>query len=281
MRTVGNVLVPGGVEPSMSGIVISPRSRHCWLRSGVWRHLADGRMRSVRHGRCPGLSPAEGGEPGDKATSCSSPPPSAPRVATATHPSVRSLRWCPGSSMSIRRRTAPRSRAGTGTSPDADRARPDADGAIVRSASGQPRKADVIAASAMRPCPPESRIATGRRTSRPLQYRGRGPRWPMSSVLLMTDAVEPSDHVLPALGLLGHQVRAFSPQRRRHCWTPLPVICCSWTAAVTFPVPARVQVLRATRIRSAGPADHHRRWPRGRGPGLGGDDILLESAGPG
>jgi DNA-binding response OmpR family regulator len=29
----------------------------------------------------------------------------------------------------------------------------------------------------------------------------------MSSVLLMTDAVEPSDHVLPALGLLAHQVR--------------------------------------------------------------------------
>jgi DNA-binding response OmpR family regulator len=29
----------------------------------------------------------------------------------------------------------------------------------------------------------------------------------MSSVLLMTDAVEPSDHVLPALGLLSHQVR--------------------------------------------------------------------------
>ncbi len=29
----------------------------------------------------------------------------------------------------------------------------------------------------------------------------------MSSVLLMTDAVEPSDHVLPALGLLSHQIR--------------------------------------------------------------------------
>ncbi len=29
----------------------------------------------------------------------------------------------------------------------------------------------------------------------------------MSSLLLMTDAVEPSDHVLPALGLLSHQVR--------------------------------------------------------------------------
>lgn len=29
----------------------------------------------------------------------------------------------------------------------------------------------------------------------------------MSSVLLLTDAVEPSDHVLPALGLLAHQVR--------------------------------------------------------------------------
>lgn len=29
----------------------------------------------------------------------------------------------------------------------------------------------------------------------------------MSSVLLMTDAVEPSDHILPALGLLAHQVR--------------------------------------------------------------------------
>ncbi|MBK6763390.1 MAG: response regulator transcription factor [Micrococcales bacterium] len=29
----------------------------------------------------------------------------------------------------------------------------------------------------------------------------------MSSVLLMTDAVEPSDHVLPALGLLAHQIR--------------------------------------------------------------------------
>ncbi len=29
----------------------------------------------------------------------------------------------------------------------------------------------------------------------------------MSSVLLMTDAVEPSDYILPALGLLSHQVR--------------------------------------------------------------------------
>jgi DNA-binding response OmpR family regulator len=29
----------------------------------------------------------------------------------------------------------------------------------------------------------------------------------VSSVLLMTDAVEPSDHVLPALGLLSHQIR--------------------------------------------------------------------------
>ena len=29
----------------------------------------------------------------------------------------------------------------------------------------------------------------------------------MSSLLLMTDAVEPSDHVLPALGLLTHQIR--------------------------------------------------------------------------
>jgi len=29
----------------------------------------------------------------------------------------------------------------------------------------------------------------------------------VSSVLLMTDAVEPSDHILPALGLLAHQVR--------------------------------------------------------------------------
>ncbi|MEZ5185147.1 MAG: response regulator transcription factor [Candidatus Nanopelagicales bacterium] len=29
----------------------------------------------------------------------------------------------------------------------------------------------------------------------------------MSSVLLMTDAVEPSDHVLPALGLLSHHIR--------------------------------------------------------------------------
>lgn len=34
----------------------------------------------------------------------------------------------------------------------------------------------------------------------------------MSSVLLLTDAVEPSDHVLPALGLLAHQVRVMAAE---------------------------------------------------------------------
>lgn len=41
----------------------------------------------------------------------------------------------------------------------------------------------------------------------------------MSSLLLLTNALQPSTEVLPALGLLLHNVRV-APPRARPWWTP-------------------------------------------------------------
>ena len=101
----------------------------------------------------------------------------------------------------------------------------------MRRASGQPRKADVISALGRRFRP---EVEVGQRCASALAgfptvrsgpcesglchiVYARGGA--MSSLLLMTDAVEPSDHVLPALGLLSHQVRVSRP-RPRPCLTP-------------------------------------------------------------
>ncbi len=103
----------------------------------------------------------------------------------------------------------------------------------------------------------------------------------MSSVLLMTDAVEPSDHVLPALGLLSHQVRVLPAEAAALLDAPtsdlifidgrrdLPAIrsLCRVLAATGTDVPLLLIVAEG------GLAAISADW--------GVDDIVLDTAGPG
>ncbi len=103
----------------------------------------------------------------------------------------------------------------------------------------------------------------------------------MSSVLLMTDAVEPSDHVLPALGLLAHQVRVLPAEASALIDAPaaelifvdgrrdLPAIrsLCRVLAATGSDVP--VLLILGEGGLAAVTAD----W--------GVDDVVLDTAGPG
>ena len=103
----------------------------------------------------------------------------------------------------------------------------------------------------------------------------------MSSVLLLTDAVEPSDHVLPALGLLAHQVRVM-PAEASALLEPLVADLILVDGRSDLPgVRALCKVLRATGtampvllvITDAGLAAIAPEW--------GVDDIILSTAGPG
>ena len=103
----------------------------------------------------------------------------------------------------------------------------------------------------------------------------------MSSVLLMTDAVEPSDHVLPALGLLGHQVRVLPAEAAALLDAPAGDLLLVDGRRDLPGARSLCRVLRATGsdlpvlliITEGGLAAVAPDW--------GVDDILLESAGPG
>jgi thiol-disulfide isomerase/thioredoxin len=146
--TVGNVLVPGGVEPSMSGILILAAIAVLLAVFGVWRRVSDGRMRSGSRTDVPRLSPAEvGGELGDKATLV--------QFTSAFCAPCRATRRILGE---VAQMIPGVKHVDLDVEQHLDLARElnisrtptvlvlDADGAIVRRASGQPRKADVIAA---------------------------------------------------------------------------------------------------------------------------------------
>ena len=103
----------------------------------------------------------------------------------------------------------------------------------------------------------------------------------MSSVLLMTDAVEPSDHVLPALGLLGHQVRVLPAEAAALLDAPAGDLLLVDGRRDLPGARSLCRVLRATGsdlpvlliITEGGLAAVAPDW--------GVDDILLDSAGPG
>ena len=59
----------------------------------------------------------------------------------------------------------------------------------------------------------------------------------MSTLLLLTSALQPSAEVLPGLALLGHQVKILPPRAAR-CSRRRTPTCCSSTAARTSPTPA-------------------------------------------
>lgn len=103
----------------------------------------------------------------------------------------------------------------------------------------------------------------------------------MSTVLLMTDAVEPSDQVLPALGLLAHQVRIVPAEAAVLLNAP-PADLILVDARRDLPAARSLcRVLRATGstppvmvvITEGGLAAVSQEW--------GVDDFLLVSAGPG
>ena len=103
----------------------------------------------------------------------------------------------------------------------------------------------------------------------------------MSSVLLMTDAVEPSDHVLPALGLLSHQVRVLPAEAAALIDAPAGNLLLVDGRRDLPGARSLCRVLRATGsdlpviliISEGGLAAVSPDW--------GVDDILLEAAGPG
>ncbi|HNE89999.1 MAG TPA: response regulator transcription factor [Actinomycetota bacterium] len=103
----------------------------------------------------------------------------------------------------------------------------------------------------------------------------------MSSVLLMTDAVEPSDHVLPALGLLAHQVRVLPAEAAALLDAPAADVLLVDGRRDLPGARSLCRVLRATGsdlpvlliITEGGLAAVAPDW--------GVDDILLDSAGPG
>lgn len=103
----------------------------------------------------------------------------------------------------------------------------------------------------------------------------------MSSVLLMTDAVEPSDHVLPALGLLSHQVRVLPAEAAALIDVPAGDLLLVDGRRDLPGARSLCRVLRATGsdlpviliISEGGLAAVSPDW--------GVDDILLEAAGPG
>lgn len=132
----------------MSGIVILAAIAALLAAFGVWRHLADGRMRSSARADVPRLSPAEvGGELGDKATLV--------QFTSAFCAPCRATRRILGEVADM---VPGVKHVDLDVEHHLDLARElnisrtptvlvlDADGAIVRRASGQPRKADVIAA---------------------------------------------------------------------------------------------------------------------------------------
>jgi DNA-binding response OmpR family regulator len=103
----------------------------------------------------------------------------------------------------------------------------------------------------------------------------------VSSILLMTDAVEPSDHVLPALGLLSHQVRVLPAEAAALLDAPAGDLLLVDGRRDLPGVRSLCRVLRATGsdlpvlliITEGGLAAVAPDW--------GVDDILLDSAGPG
>ena len=103
----------------------------------------------------------------------------------------------------------------------------------------------------------------------------------MSSLLLMTDAVEPSDHVLPALGLLSHQVRVLPAEAAALIDAPAGDLLLVDGRRDLPGARSLCRVLRATGsdlpviliISEGGLAAVSPDW--------GVDDILLEAAGPG
>jgi thiol-disulfide isomerase/thioredoxin len=141
-------MATGGVEPNMSGIVILAAIAVLLAVFGVWRHVADGRMRSTARAGGLRLSAAQlGAGLGDKATlvqftSAFCAPCRATRrileEVVAMVPGVKHVDLDVEQHLDLAR--------------DLDISRTptvlvlDAQGTIVRRASGQPRKADVIAA---------------------------------------------------------------------------------------------------------------------------------------
>jgi DNA-binding response OmpR family regulator len=103
----------------------------------------------------------------------------------------------------------------------------------------------------------------------------------MSSVLLMTDAVEPSDHILPALGLLSHQVRVLPADAAALLDGPSADLILVDARRDLPGARALCRVLQATGsdlpvllvLTEGGLAAVAPDW--------GVDDILLDSAGPG
>ena len=122
----------------MSGIVILAAIAALLAAFGVWRHLADGRMRAAARVDAPRLTPAEvGGELGDKATLVQFTSAFCAPCADMV-PGVKHVDLDVEHHLDLARELNI-SRTPTVLVLDAD-------GAIVRRASGQPRKADVIAA---------------------------------------------------------------------------------------------------------------------------------------
>ena len=132
----------------MSGIVILAAIAALLAEFSVWRHLADGRMRAAARVDAPRLTPAEvGGELGDKATLV--------QFTSAFCAPCRATRRILGEVADM---VPGVKHVDLDVEHHLDLARElnisrtptvlvlDADGAIVRRASGQPRKADVIAA---------------------------------------------------------------------------------------------------------------------------------------
>ncbi len=60
----------------------------------------------------------------------------------------------------------------------------------------------------------------------------------MSTLLLLTSALQPSAEVLPGLALLGHQVQDPARPRAAPCSRRPTPTCCSSTAARSSPTPA-------------------------------------------
>ena len=67
----------------------------------------------------------------------------------------------------------------------------------------------------------------------------------MSTLLLLTNALQPSAEVLPALGLLLHRSGSPPPRGRRWSTRPAPTSSSS-TAAATSHRPSLCQLLRTT-----------------------------------
>lgn len=103
----------------------------------------------------------------------------------------------------------------------------------------------------------------------------------MSSVLLMTDAVEPSDHVLPALGLLPHHVRVLPAEAAALLDAPPGELILVDGRRDLPGVRSLCRVMRATGshlpvlliVTEGGLAAMSADW--------GVDDIILDTAGPG